>query len=266
MAQDIVFAILQGIAEIFPISPAAHTAVFESATPRPKPTLLFPMAVRGGVLVGIIAYFWRDIWTMVIGVARVLRGNRDPEARLAGQILLAAIPTVAFGLLVSDYINIDLLSPEIIGWAMTVGAILLFLFDHMSMTVKRVEHTTFLDAIIIGIAQVLILIPGTGRMILAITMARILGYERVSAARLSILIGIPVLLAFCIRDALELGLQTIKVTSADMLGSLIGMVSALIAVAILMAFLRRYSFKLFAIYRLFVGGIILAMAYGWVEI
>ena len=266
LAQDIVLAILQGIAEIFPINPAAHAALLESAVAWSSPTPIFHMAVRAGALVGILAYFWQDIWSMATGVARVLKGKRDSDARLAGQILAAAIPALALGFLITRYLEFDSHGLAAIGWAMIVGAALLFVFDHMSMTVKRVEHATFLDAALIGVMQVFVLVPGVGRVVLAMTMARVLGYERASAARLSLLLGVPVLAALCIYDAFELGIQTIQVTNTDLMGGVLGMISGLLAAAVLMAWLRRSSFIPFVIYRLAVGGVLLAMAYGWIDL
>ncbi len=266
LAQDVVLAILQGVAEIFPISPAAHAALLESAVAWSMPTPIFHMAVRTGALLGIVAYFWQDIWAMATGVARVLKGKRDTDARLAGQILVAAIPVLAIGFLAAQYVEIGPYSLAAIGWAMIAGAVALLVLDHMSMTVKRVEHTTFLDAVLVGVMQAFVLVPGVGRVVLAVTMARVLGYERTSAARLSLLLGIPVLVALNVRDALELGIQTIEVSNADILGGALGLVSSLTAVVVLMAWLKRSSFMPFVIYRLALGGILLALAYGWLQI
>ncbi len=266
LAQDIVLAILQGIAEILPISSTAHGALLESAVAWSMPTPIFHMAVRTGVLLGVTAYFWQDIWAMATGVARVLKGKRDADARLAGQILTATVTVLTLGFLITRYVEFGPHSLAAIGWAMIVGAAVLFAFDHMSMTVKRVEHATFLDAALIGVMQVFVLVPGVGRVVLAMTMARVLGYERTSAARLSLLLGIPVLAALNVRDAFELGVQTIEVSNADILGGVLGMVSGLIAVTVLMAWLRRSSFKPFVFYRLAVGGVILAIAYGWISL
>ena len=202
---------------------------------------------------------------MATGVARALKGKRDPGASLAAQIGVATIPVLALGSVFTRHVGFDAHSLIIIGWAAVAGAVLLFALDHMSMTVKRVEHATFWDIALIGIMQVAVLIPGAGRVAMMVTMARFLGYERVEAARLSMLLAVPVLVALSVRDAIELGgVQAIQVANADIFRGVIGASGGLIAAAALMAWLKRSSFLPFVIYRLVLGGMILALAYGWI--
>jgi undecaprenyl-diphosphatase len=265
LAQIMVMAILQGVAEIFPVGPAGHAALLESILVWSEPSQLFQLSVRIGALLGIMAYFWQDLWEMATGVTRALKGKRDTGAALAGQIIVATIPTLVFGFLFIRYVEIDPQSLTVMGWAVVAGAVLLFAFDYLSMTVKRIEHATFWDTALIGVMQVAVLIPGVGRTALAMTMARFLGYERAAAARLSLLLSIPVLAVLSVRDALDLGIaQITRVANTDILGGVIGFVGGLITVAILMAWLKRSSFLPFVVYRLAVGGVILALAYGWI--
>lgn len=265
LAQIMVLALLQGVAEIFPISPAGHAALLESILAWSEPPQIFLLSVRVGALLGIMAYFWQDLWEMATGVVRALRGKRDAGAALAGQVLSATIATLVLGFLLIRYIEINIQSLAVMGWAIVAGAILLFAFDYLSMTVKRVEHATYWDTALIGVMQLAVLIPGVGRTALAMTMARFLGYERPAAARLSLILSIPVLAVLSARDAYDLGIaQITRVANTDIFGGVIGFVGGLIAVAILMAWLKRSSFMPFVVYRLAVGGVILAMAYGWI--
>ena len=263
LAQIIVLAILQGVAEVFPISPGGPTVLVESALEWTQVPPMFAFSVQIGALLGIMAYFWRDLWEMATGITRALKGKRDVGAVLAGQIVVATTPTLVLGFLLLRYAEIDTQSLAVIGWTIIAGAALLVAFDYLSMTVKRVEHATFWDTTLIGVMQIAVFIPGVGRTALAMTMARFLGYERAAAARLSMLLSIPVLIVLSARSAFELGsAQITQVANTDIFGGVIGFVAGLFAVAVLMAWLRRSSFMPFVVYRLVVGGVILAMAYG----
>ena len=251
-----------GMAEIFPISPGGHSVLFESVLGWPKVSSTFSLSVQIGTLLGIMAYFWADLWDMAGGVARALKGKRDAGAVLAGQIVVATLPTLAIGFLLVRYVEIDDGSLAVIGWATIGGAILLFAFDYLSMTVKRVEHTTFLDAALISVMQVAALVPGVGRIVLAMTMARFLGYERTAVARFSLLLSIPVLAALIVRDAIELNVaQMVQITNAEIFAGVVAFAGGLFSVAVLMAWLTRSSFTPFVVYRLALGGMVLAIAY-----
>lgn len=255
------------MAEIFPISPAGHAVLFESVGGWSEVSPTFSLSVQIGTLLGIAAYFWTDLWEMATGIARALKGKRDAGAVLAGQIFVATLPTLAIGFLFIRYVELDIGSLAAIGWTIIGGAILLFVFDYLSMTVKRVEHTTFLDAALIGVMQVAVFVPGLGRTALTMTMARFLGYERTAAARISLLLSIPVLAALIARDAVELGVaQITQITNAEIFAGVISFAGGLFTVAVLMVWLNRSSFTPFVVYRLAVGAVVLAIAYGWLPV
>ncbi len=265
LAQTIVVAILQGLAEVIPLSSDGHAVLLESGLGWTSVSPTFEFAVQTGVLLGIAAYFWRDLLEMITGIARAMKGKRDTGAILAGQIVVAAIPPLIVGALVTHYVDLNLHSLLVIGWATVVGAFFLLVFDYLGMTVKRVEHATYWDAALVGFMQVFVLIPGVGRIVMSMTMARLLGYERAETARLSLLLSIPILAALIARDAVDVGLnQLARITGLDFVGGAIGFVGAVIFVAILIAWLKRSSFTPFVVLRLLVGGVVLAMAYGWI--
>jgi len=125
---------------------------------------------------------------MASDITRALKEKCDAGAALADQIVVATIPTLALGFLLLRYVEINAQSLAVTGWVIIAGAVLLFVFDYLSMTVKRIEHATFWGTALIGLMQFAVLIPGVGRTTLAMTMARFLGYERDAAARLSLLL------------------------------------------------------------------------------
>ena len=263
-AQIIVAAALQGLAEIFPLSPEGHAVLIESGLGWPSMSPILGLSVRIGALLGIAAYFWRDLVEMVGGIARALKGKRDTGAILAAQIAVAAVPTLAIGFLVTRYVEFDLHFLTMIGWATLAGALVLLVFDYLGMTVKRVEHATYGDAIFIGLMQVFVLVPGVGRLVMSMTMARLLGYERAAAARLSLLLSLPILAAHTALDAINIGAsQLAQISSIELIGGFAGFFSAIIFIAVLLTWLKQSSFTPIVVLRLLIGGVVLAMAYGW---
>ncbi len=265
--QTVVLAVLQGISAVLPIGTAGHLALVAAVTGWPAPDAALKLASQLGVLLAVMAYFATDLWDMLAGVVRAAKGKSDPGARLALKLLVATIPAIGLGIVVQRYDRPEFHSMTVVAWTTISYGLLLLLFDRMSMTVKRVEHATYLDAILVGMCQVLAMIPGTSRAGITMTVARFLGYERAEAARLSLILSIPVFIAATtigmIRVADDGG---VGITNAAVIALAVSFVAALLAVAALMAFLRRATFTPFVIYRILLGGGVMALAYGWLRI
>jgi undecaprenyl-diphosphatase len=133
------------------------------------------------------------------------------------------------------------------------------------MTVRRIEHLRLGDVLIIGFAQVLALIPGTSRSGITMTAARFLGLERREGARFSMLLAIPVIIGAGGLKGWQLYQSgDARLTSDALLSAGLAFAMALIAIAALMAWLKRSSFTPFVLYRIFLGGFLLTAVYGWV--
>lgn len=265
LTQIIVLAVVQGITEFLPISSSGHLIMVPILADWPDQGLMLDVAVHVGTLGAVMIYFWQDLFAMVTGVFRLLKGRRDPGARLAGQVVVATIPLLGAGYLFDAYVGDGLRSIEVIGWATLCFGILLYAADHMSMTVKKLDHSSYLDVLVIGIAQILALIPGTSRSGITMTAARFLGFERAEAARFSMLLSIPAIAA----SGLWLGLNIyeaddITLTRGVLAATGLSFVTAILSIAALMAWLQRSSFTPFVIYRVILGVTLLAFAYGWV--
>lgn len=253
---------LQAVTEILPLTSAGHRVLLEPLIGWSQDGSALPVTLALAILV----YFWRDVGDMVVGVFRAAKGKRDSGARLALQILTAAVLTIATGVLLQIYVLGALNPPPaVMGWMMIGTAVLLFFFDRMSMTVKRIEHATFLDAVLISLGQVVALYPGIGSVAAMVLIARLLGYERAAAARFSFLLAAPVLIAIGIRGLVATPPQASQ-TVQGLLPSVAAFFAALIVIAILMAWLRRGSFTPFVIYRLLLGAAVLAVGYGWITL
>jgi undecaprenyl-diphosphatase len=263
----VILAVVQGITEFLPVSSSGHLVLLPNLAGWQDQGLNIDIAVHVGTLGAVVVYFWRDIWTIILGFigGRRLERRERRAGRLLGLTILASLPPVivAGGLLA--YFAPDLFrSPLIVAYTMILFGVVLWFADRLGMTVRRVEHMTYGSAIIIGLAQILALVPGTSRAGITITAARFLGFERAAAARFSMLMSIPVIVAagaVAGRDLMRAGAPII--TGDAGLAAGLAFVTALVSIAVLMRVLRHMSFMPFVIYRLFLGVVLLVLYYGF---
>ena len=263
LLQILVLAAVQGITEFLPISSQAHLILVDDFARWPDAGLEIRVAVHVGSLGAVVLYFRRDIWAVIKGLFQLLIGRSSDGARLAIHLFIAAVPVIAAGaaLVLLDLTD-ALQSPVVIAWTMLGFGILLGFADRLGMTVRRIEHMTGGAALIIGMAQVLALIPGTSRAGITMTAARMMGYERTEATRFSMLLALPVILAAGGWDAMsiyqsgdwQLGIGAI-------LAAGVAFAVAYGAIAVLMKWLETATFTPFVIYRVVVGGALLYWIY-----
>lgn len=267
-----VLALVQGITEFLPISSSGHLVltweIFDAlgaagARASEAERLDLDVAVHVGTLLAVCVYFWRDIWQMLVGLLRLIAGRRDTGARLAGLVLIASVPIVPVGFFGKDLVLAVLRDVTVIGWTTLGFGILLGLADRFGMLINRLEHMGWGQALLIGLAQVLALVPGTSRSGITMTAARMLGFERAEAARFSLLLAIPAILGAGSLAGLDLYESGDMSLGRDaLLAAALAFAAALLAIAAMMAWLRRASFAPFVVYRILLGGLLLALAYG----
>ncbi len=266
-----ILALVQGITEFLPISSSGHLVLaweffdragWEAIQQTGSERLIMDIAVHVGTLAAVCVYFWRDLWFMAQGVAKLLVGQWTPGARLAFLVILATLPVVAVGFLFKDFITGTLHdSVTIVAWTTIGFGVLLLVADRMGMTVRRVEHITVFQALIIGASQVLALIPGTSRSGITMTAARFFGYERPEAARFSLLLSIPTILGagtlagLDLRETGDLALQYEALVAVA-----IAFATALLAIALMLRWLRHAGFMPFVVYRIVLGVVLLVWA------
>lgn len=259
-----VLALVQGITEFLPISSSGHLVLVPALTGWPDQGLMIDVAVHVGSLGAVMLYFWRDLGSIALGLGRLINGRDDPGARLAGFLILGTLPAVLAGFLLNRYYPGGFRGLEVIAWTTLGFGVLLYISDRLGMTVRRVEHLRLGDALIIGMAQVLALIPGTSRSGITMTAARFLGMERSEAARFSMLLAIPVILGAGGLKGWDLyRAGDVQLTGDVFFAAGFSFAAALLTLAALMAWLRRSSFTPFVVYRVFLGLFLLAVVYGW---
>lgn len=263
--QIIVLAIVQGITEFLPISSSGHLAIIPVLTGWKDQGQFMDVMVHMGSLLAVLVYFWKDVIKLIKGGLDLLRLRMNDDSRMALYILLATIPAVAFGLyLKKSGVGDTLRSVEVVAWNAIIFGILMYVADVVGKQIKVMEDMKLPPAMIIGFAQALALIPGTSRSGITMTAMRFLGFERPEAARFSFLLGIPAIAgagAFVTLDAMERG---VEINSDALLAAGLTFFAALAAIAFLMAFVKRSSFLIFAIYRIALGLLLFAMLYNWI--
>nr|WP_321446136.1 undecaprenyl-diphosphate phosphatase [uncultured Cohaesibacter sp.] len=272
LMQIIVIAIIQGITEFLPISSSGHLAITSDITGWADQGLAMDVMLHVGSLFAIFVYFWRDVLNLAIGGLNLLRGRVTPHGKLALYIILATIPAVIFGLILKKTGAIDalraddLLKLQVVGWAAIFYGALLYLADRFGPNEKAMENMTLPPALMIGLAQMLALVPGTSRSGITMTAARFLGFSRPEAARFSFLLGMPAIAGaglLTLKEALETGTA---ISSDVWLGAGLSFVASFAAITFLMALVKRVSFLPFVLYRFALGIFLLSMAYGYVSL
>ena len=229
----------------------------------PDQGLALDVANHVGSLSAVIAYFWRDVRDMLLGVAALVRGHVTPGARLALLLVIGSIPAVVFGLVIKNVFPDGIRSITVVGVQTIVFGILLYLADRMGASDRGVADCRIRDAVLIGLAQAIALIPGTSRSGVTMTCGRFLGLGRREAARFSFLLAIPAIAGAGVLEGLEM-LATADASLLRDAAIIAGFsfLSSFAAIWFLMAWLRRSAFTPFVIYRLILGVVVLAVAFG----
>ncbi|MBV0913589.1 undecaprenyl-diphosphate phosphatase [Anianabacter salinae] len=258
-------AVIQGLTEFLPVSSSGHLILLPNLTGLADQGLAIDVAVHLGTLGAVVLYFWRDVRAAVAGVPKLIRWQIDDQnSWLALCLIVSTIPVVILGLVIKlTGLDVAMRSVAMIGWTMILFGILLYWADQKGPTIKTGEHWSLKDAVTMGLWQAVALIPGTSRSGITISAARWLGYERHGAARLSMLMSIPTILASGAVLSLDVIGEADWALARDAgIAAVFAFVSALLALALMMRLLRSVSFTPYVIYRVILGIILLAIAYG----
>lgn len=264
--QLIVIAIVQGITEFLPISSSGHLYLTSALLGWQDQGVLVDAAVHVGTLLAVMLYSWRDIARMLGGLGAALTFRATPGGKLVLFLFISSVPLVLAGGALAYLDRTEMFrSIEMVAWATIVFGLLLWLADIFGMTVRRIEHMTWGSALMIGLFQIIALIPGASRAGMTMTAGRLLGFERAEAARFSLLMSIPAILAAG-------GYSLLKIWQAGdlqfglevLIAMAVAFLTALPAIALMMAWLRHSGYTPFVVYRLLLGVLLLSVAYGWV--
>jgi undecaprenyl-diphosphatase len=260
--QALLLGILQGLTEFLPISSSAHLILLPWFFQWNHPlldSLPFDVALHAGTLLAVLWYFWRDWLGLIGGFFRILakRSARDFQERLILYIILATIPAGIVGFLLEKTIESTFRNPALITLPLIFISFLMVYAERKARLSHPMEGVTLKDAMVIGFAQAVALLPGVSRSGITITAGLLQGYRREAATRFSFLLSTP-----AIGGATLLQVRHLLLAGPDdwfliAIGFISSAVVGYLAIAFLMRYLRVHTLNLFAGYRLVLAAMII---------
>jgi undecaprenyl-diphosphatase len=253
----IVLGIVQGLGEFLPVSSSAHLALVPWLLHWDDPGLAFDVALHVGTLIAVLWYF-REQWLALVKAA--LGQGTDENRRRVGFLIVATIPGAIAGLALEKYADTAFRDPRLIAIVLIVMGIVLWLVDKVADSDRALPSMRWRDALLIGLAQMFAIIPGVSRSGSTITAGRALRFTREDAAVFSFLMSMPIIAAAALLKLPHV-LRTEGVSGPLVAGVLASAVSGWLAISVLLRFVVRRSYGVFAVYRIVVGLIVLAIAF-----
>lgn len=251
MFEVLILAIIQGITEFLPVSSSSHLILISNYINFNNQNLSIDVSLHIGSFLAVITYFFKDII------------NFFRDKKLFYKILLSSFPVMVIGYVLVKYNFIDTLrNIELIAWTTIIFGILLYIADKFKLQKKINNDLNYKSAIFIGFFQVLSLIPGVSRSGITITAARLLKFERYDSAKISFLLSIPTLGAVSIFGLNNLiNSESLEFSFLNLLSITLSFMFSLITIKFFLSFIQKFSLKIFVIYRIFLGLILLYLSY-----
>ena len=273
--RSVVLGMVQGLTEFLPISSSAHLILFPRLVGWPDQGLAFDIAANTGTLAALIVYFRSDLSDLFQRPMRNPSRAAEPGLPLFPWLLIATVPVGLFGWVAADWIAEDLRNPRVIAVTTLGFGVLLWIADRLGDRPGRrvldappergdagdgVNEPTWLDAVLLGVAQAIALIPGTSRSGIVMTAGLFAGFDRASAARLAFLMAIPVGALVAFKDLLDLLSSEVAASWISLaIGFLASAVSGYAVIALLLGWLQRRSLSIFVAYRLVLGVVLVVL-------
>jgi len=246
----LLLSLIQGVSEFLPISSAAHLILASNIYEFKNQSLLIDISLHLGSLLAILFYFRNEIF------------NLKNNLNLFYKIIIATIPLVIIGyFLYSTGIIYELRNIKVIAWTTFGGAILLHIADRRKIFNNLKNSFNYKSALIIGLFQILALIPGTSRAGITITAGRLLGFDRTDSTKISFYLSIPALAgasAIGIKDLIK---ENIEFNFIVLVGIFLSFIFSLITIKYFLKFIKKFSFKIFVFYRIILSLILLYIIY-----
>jgi len=268
LGQAIVMGIVQGLTEFLPISSSGHLIIVPYLAGWTDPfitSLAFSVMLHIGTLIALLVYFWRDWLRLVPAGFATIRDrsfDSDPDRRLAWLLVVATVPALIIGVLLNDVVEERFREVGLVALMLVVGAAIMWLADHWGPKRLLAVDLTFPKALGLGFAQALALIPGVSRSGISISAGLFAGLDRESAARFSFLMATPITAAAAAYESVKLVRGDLGI-AVEWLPLIAGMVAALLsgllAISVLLRFLRTRSLNVFVAYRLVLAAVVLVV-------
>ena len=257
LLKAVVLGIIQGLTEFLPISSSAHLRIFPELFGWGDPGAAFTAVIQIGTELAVLIYFRKDIWRIGSAWVRSLfraehRGTLD--ARMGWYIIVGSLPIVVLGVLLKDVIERDFRNLWIIGTTLIVMGIVLGVADRVGRTDRPIGRITLKDAVLMGAAQALALIPGVSRSGATISMGRFLGFDREAATRFAFLLAIPAVVGAGLFELKEIpnGHNDFG-WGPTITATVVSFVVGYAAIAWLLRYVSTRSYTPFVVYRILLG-------------
>ena len=260
--QAIVLGIVQGLTEFLPISSTGHLRIVPAFLGWEDPGAAFTAVTQLGTMAAVLLYFREDLWRIATTWARSLREpalRPELDARMGWYIGLGTIPIAIFGFAFKDQIEEGARSLYLIGTTLIVLGLLLLLAEKVATHDRPLERINRRDAIVIGFAQALALVPGVSRSGATISAGLLLNFDRAAAARYSFLLSVPAVVLSGLFELRHAGEGNLPI-GATIIATVLAFVSGYASIAFLLRYLERHSIAVFVGYRIVLGVLVIGLA------
>jgi len=255
--QAVILGLAQGLGEFLPISSSAHLVLIPWFLGWTDPGLTFDVALHLGTLVAVVIYFWKD-WLRLIIMG--FSDFRSVEGRLFWYLVVASVPGAIGGYLLEKKAETVFRSPILIGVMLILMGILLYWADRKSAKKIEMNQITFGTSLLIGISQVLAIIPGVSRSGVTMTTGLLRGVTREGAARFSFLLSTPIIFGAAMVKLPGIISNSSGITANFMIGTVVSCIAGLASIGFLLRYIQTKNFLPFAWYRFVLGVLVIVMA------
>ncbi len=251
MVEILILSLVQGITEFLPVSSSSHLIIISEFISFEDKGLSIDVSLHIGSFIAVITYFHKDIFNFI------------ENKKLFLKIIFSSFPLILVGyFLIQTNLIQELRSIKIIGWMTLVFGILLYISDKFKLEKNIDKNLNYKSAIIIGLFQILSLIPGVSRSGISITAARFLNFKRYDSAKISFLLSIPTLGAVSIFGIKNIILSNdLFFSTLNLFSILLSFLISLVTIKYFLDFIKKFSLNFFVLYRISLGIVLLYFAY-----
>jgi undecaprenyl-diphosphatase len=265
LLQAIALGIVQGLTEFLPISSSGHLRIVPAFAGWEDPGAAFTAVIQLGTMAAVVLYFRRDLWRIARAWLASLRDRSrrsELDARMGWYLILGTVPIVIFGVAFKHQIENGARDLYLIGTTLIVFGFVLLAAERFSRRERDVTTLTRRDAIVVGLAQALALVPGVSRSGATITAGLFLGLDRVSAARFSFLLSIPAVVLsglYELKDVVNGSAEGAAGLGPTAVATVLAFITGYLSIAFLLRFLTTHSTAIFVVYRVLLGAGVLVL-------
>jgi undecaprenyl-diphosphatase len=266
LAQAIVLGIVQGLTEFLPISSSGHLRIVPAFAGWEDPGAAFTAVIQLGTMAAVLLYFRHDLVRIATAWLASLRNRErrsELDARLGWYLIIGTVPIVIFGVAFKDQIENGARDLYLIGTMLVVFGLVLLAAEARSRRDRDISAITRRDAVVVGFAQALALVPGVSRSGATISAGLLLGFDRVAAARFSFLLSVPAVVLsglYELKDVVNGTAEGAVGVGPTAVATVLAFVTGYASIALLLRFLTTHTTAVFVAYRVVLGTVVLVLA------